>query len=585
MATKLSRLVGWSLWLAAIAVQTLRSISRWVAASLFFHRRNFRAAHDCNPIPYPILLLPGNMSDAAAAAQALRKRGYTAFDAAVGPVSSCHDRACEAFYALVGGAIDYGMEHAKLHGHKRFGRHIAKGLHPHWSAANPIVLVCHSQGCNTALGLLELLANGSFEGHNTSAAWVVGVVTIASPLGGVPALHTLPGAGVPPPEVVAIGESSTMIQQPVGRGLVALAIVLGYILHALQETCLSMAVDPLSPSLGAWVRTNPLRLPLLFDWRLTQWELSLRDIPALLTRRHRVLCTSDTALYELTPSGAAHRAENLRMHANVYYCALPCQITEGPWCLPSSQASPLHVITAALVTASASCACAEHSDGLLATSMQSHPPGRLARIAKTHQLNPPLHLACQISNHARAAGPCESCNGACESCNGACESCGAGLGAEGGGVGVDDEDWPDNCNHGSVATGLAYHHSHGAWPVQPPEAPSSDAAAAAGKADAANGRSMSRGGGAGAGALAAVLTPGSSRRSPRDIQDLQDLQASLAAVLTPGSWWSPVTPWRLDHAASALHDESPTLEYALTVILPAMCTAHKRDETGHTEAA
>jgi len=31
----------------------------------------------------------------------------------VGGVSSDHDRACEVFYQLVGGRVDYGEEHAK----------------------------------------------------------------------------------------------------------------------------------------------------------------------------------------------------------------------------------------------------------------------------------------------------------------------------------------------------------------------------------------------------------------------------------------------------------------------------------------
>ncbi|KIK70757.1 hypothetical protein GYMLUDRAFT_291035 [Collybiopsis luxurians FD-317 M1] len=51
----------------------------------------------------------------------------------VGPVSSLHDRACELYYSLVGGTVDYGEEHSILHSHSRFGRTHAQGLYPHWS--------------------------------------------------------------------------------------------------------------------------------------------------------------------------------------------------------------------------------------------------------------------------------------------------------------------------------------------------------------------------------------------------------------------------------------------------------------------
>ncbi|RHY60536.1 hypothetical protein DYB34_001359 [Aphanomyces astaci] len=39
----------------------------------------------------------------------------------VGKVSSDHDRACEAFYQLYGGQVDYGEAHSAQNGHLRFG--------------------------------------------------------------------------------------------------------------------------------------------------------------------------------------------------------------------------------------------------------------------------------------------------------------------------------------------------------------------------------------------------------------------------------------------------------------------------------
>lgn len=41
----------------------------------------------------------------------------TIFPIRCGPVSSMHDRACELYYTIKGGTVDYGEEHAKQHGH------------------------------------------------------------------------------------------------------------------------------------------------------------------------------------------------------------------------------------------------------------------------------------------------------------------------------------------------------------------------------------------------------------------------------------------------------------------------------------
>ena len=83
--------------------------------------------------------------------------------APIGPLSSLHDRACELFYALKGGTIDYGAEHARLHGHARFGRTYAKGLWEDWSASKPAHFMGHSLGGPTILKLQSLLREGFFD--------------------------------------------------------------------------------------------------------------------------------------------------------------------------------------------------------------------------------------------------------------------------------------------------------------------------------------------------------------------------------------------------------------------------------------
>jgi pimeloyl-ACP methyl ester carboxylesterase len=100
------------------------------------------------------------------------------------PTGSLHDRVCEVFYELVGGTTDYGSEHANYHKHDRFGRKYEKGKYPKWSAQNPITVIGHSLGGNTAWLLQNYLALGRFPGYATDASWIAGIVCVNSPLNG-----------------------------------------------------------------------------------------------------------------------------------------------------------------------------------------------------------------------------------------------------------------------------------------------------------------------------------------------------------------------------------------------------------------
>ena len=59
----------------------------------------------------------------------LRKAGHQTFTAAVGPISSNWDRACELYACIKGGRVDYGEAHARKFGHDRYGRSYP-GLYP-----------------------------------------------------------------------------------------------------------------------------------------------------------------------------------------------------------------------------------------------------------------------------------------------------------------------------------------------------------------------------------------------------------------------------------------------------------------------
>ena len=56
-----------------------------------------------------------------------------------------HDRACELFYQLVGGTVDYGKEHSGVVGHNRYGRTFP-GFYPCWNEEHPLHFLSHSIG-------------------------------------------------------------------------------------------------------------------------------------------------------------------------------------------------------------------------------------------------------------------------------------------------------------------------------------------------------------------------------------------------------------------------------------------------------
>ncbi|KAJ3760568.1 alpha/beta-hydrolase [Lentinula raphanica] len=110
--------------------------------------------------------------------------------ASVGPVSSLHDRACELYYSLAGGTVDYGEEHSMAHGHARYGRTHAKGLYPQWSSENPIHLLGHSLGGPTIVKLQYLMKHGHF-GPLAHPDWIRSINTISSPFRGSQAVYSL----------------------------------------------------------------------------------------------------------------------------------------------------------------------------------------------------------------------------------------------------------------------------------------------------------------------------------------------------------------------------------------------------------
>ncbi|KAJ7161357.1 alpha/beta-hydrolase [Mycena crocata] len=116
-------------------------------------------------------------------------RRHTIF-VSVGPVSSLHDRACELYYGLVGGTVDYGEEHAAAHRHARYGRKIVQGQYPQWSPDYPLHFLGHSIGGPTIIKLQSLIKQGHF-GPRAHPKMLFSVNAISAPFRGTQAVYLL----------------------------------------------------------------------------------------------------------------------------------------------------------------------------------------------------------------------------------------------------------------------------------------------------------------------------------------------------------------------------------------------------------
>lgn len=110
------------------------------------------------------------------------------YAATVGPVSSLHDRACELAWQIRGGRVDYGADHSAQFRHQRYGRRYDRGIHPNWSAQDPVHLVGHSMGAPTIFVLQQLLADDFFDWGST-ASWVASINSISGSLNGSTATY------------------------------------------------------------------------------------------------------------------------------------------------------------------------------------------------------------------------------------------------------------------------------------------------------------------------------------------------------------------------------------------------------------
>ena len=120
----------------------------------------------------------------------------------VGPISSNWDRAIEAFYQIKGGQVDYGSSHSEKNKIIRMpNEKNYVGLYPQWSEGNPIHIIGHSMGGQTARMLNYLLTqeinnnNGEKEESallgKSHLGWIKSITTISTPHDGTTLSHII----------------------------------------------------------------------------------------------------------------------------------------------------------------------------------------------------------------------------------------------------------------------------------------------------------------------------------------------------------------------------------------------------------
>ena len=244
----------------------------------------------------------------------LNGSGYETHTAAVGPISSNWDRACELYAVIKGGRVDYGAAHAERHRHARFGRS-HKGLLPNWGEYDEagrrrkVHLLAHSMGGQTARLLIELLYEGdarerAFPGYAGGDAphalfqggrrdWVRSLATLATPHDGT----TLANAA---------------------DSVAALRLLLDGVLGLLDQV----------PAAGQE----------LYDLKLDQWAILTRgaeepmDVYIARVLGDDLTRAVDFSLYDLSPEGARELNRRTSAKPNIDYFT---------WSTESSMPTPL----------------------------------------------------------------------------------------------------------------------------------------------------------------------------------------------------------------------------------------------------
>ena len=119
----------------------------------------------------------------------LKSEGYEVYSVSMGPISSNWDRAIEAFYQIKGGELNYDKFHSETYGIIQNPNKVYDGFYKQWDEKNPIHIIAHSQGGQTAR-MLEYLLKEEFDKEdssllsNSKKGWIKSISTISCPHNG-----------------------------------------------------------------------------------------------------------------------------------------------------------------------------------------------------------------------------------------------------------------------------------------------------------------------------------------------------------------------------------------------------------------
>lgn len=220
----------------------------------------------------------------------LNDKGYKAMNATLGTFSSNWDRACELYYYIKGGTVDYGAAHSAKYGHERYGKTFP-GIYKEWDENFKIHMIGHNYGGETIRLLIELLKNGdkdeqnyytSHESEGISSlfvggkSWIKSITTLASQLNG-----------------------ATFVNFVKKNNVKNLYVSLG--------------------GLPTLYNNNPK-----YDFKIDQWGLKRNANESIYSYYQRVQKSKywdseDNAIGDLTTEGAANLNSKTRAYPDIYY--------------------------------------------------------------------------------------------------------------------------------------------------------------------------------------------------------------------------------------------------------------------------
>ncbi|AVF26680.1 lipase Lip [Paenibacillus larvae subsp. larvae] len=229
----------------------------------------------------------------------LKKEGYPVYTAAVGPVSSNWDRACELYAQIHGGTVDYGAAHAAKHGHARYGRTYT-GFIKNWDETNKVHLLGHSMGGQTIRMLVQLLKEGSDEERNYAQQHAD---VKLSPLfeGGKSYVHSVTTIGSP--------HNGTTLADG------------SLLLPCIKQWIIAMAALGASSSLS------------LYDFKLDQWGIKKKKGESFVQYFDRMMNSSiwgntkDISQWDASTDGAKEINQWVKAQPDVYYFSYSAHAT------------------------------------------------------------------------------------------------------------------------------------------------------------------------------------------------------------------------------------------------------------------